>query len=497
MKSYEELRGAEGRRVFFRAERFPARTLFPRWAPVARLDGHRCTLLDLSITGLAVRVSETEPEQDRLSLETGDRVTVSFEIEEGAIPLQTIRAEVRRIDPGHGRERVALCFTESPLDVPALVRRHGETILKRELEDGLRHGIALVDPDYRRHCADVLHMIRGYRATLRQFESTSRHEGETPDPDRLEKLYSLCEARILPEWASLRRAGNRLTRPLVKDAEALAATKLFTERVLTPDFLVGPIWNRSYRKPFGYPGDFEVMNYAYEARPRGATLYERLVHRLGLDSIACVTTRMLHVRGLIADRVASHPADRAPCRVMSLGCGPAREVQDYLQAPALPCPVVFTLVDQDERALTQAYESSYPRILHHGNGSQLHCLQTSFVELLRADRTFAALPPQDLIYSVGLFDYLSQARCGALAASLYAMLAPGGSLVIANVADVEDSGFWASEFICDWTMVFRSREDMTELGHAIPGARVSLDCDETGQVLILTLTRPDSPALPC
>jgi hypothetical protein len=64
--------------------------------------------------------------------------------------------------------------------------------------------------------------------------------------------------------------------------DVLRATKLFTEQVLTPEFMGGPIWNRSYRKPFGYPGDFQMMNYVYEWLPRGATVYEKLLHRLGL-----------------------------------------------------------------------------------------------------------------------------------------------------------------------------------------------------------------------
>jgi hypothetical protein len=86
--------------------------------------------------------------------------------------------------------------------------------------------------------------------------------------------------------------------------------------------MAGAVWERSYRKPLGYPGDFAMMNYVYEWQPRGETIYERLVHRIGLDVAECIGTRMVMVQEAIAETIAARPG-AVPERILSLGCGPA------------------------------------------------------------------------------------------------------------------------------------------------------------------------------
>ena len=65
MRTYEELVGAEGRRVFYRAERFDARDLFPRRTPAVVVDGERFELENISMTGLAVRAKPCADQRTR------------------------------------------------------------------------------------------------------------------------------------------------------------------------------------------------------------------------------------------------------------------------------------------------------------------------------------------------------------------------------------------------------------------------------------------------
>lgn len=483
MRTYEDLVGAEGRRVFYRAERFNARDLFPRRTPVVFIGGNRFDLENISMTGLAARArhcmdATPQPEDD---------VDVVFEGVEG--PLFSGRARVERIARDPMEMLIGLSFTGAPLDVSKLVSRYNESLLRRELNGGLHHGLDCVPSSYRQHCADVLHLLRRYSATLRKFEGTVSGEPSPSDLRRLDELYLMCEERILPEWRGLWCAGNALIRPLMDDPDHLMAAKDFTEHVLTPEFLAGPIWNRSYSKPLGYPGDFEIMNYVYEWKPRGNTVYERLVHRIGLEVVECIATRMVMVQQAIADAVAAAPASEGSASVLSLGAGPAQEVSNYLDIRNPPRGLDVTLVDQDHRALSFAYKQIFPKVMARSDGSRLRCLQVSFVDLLKPGKTFAHLSPQDLIYSVGLVDYLSIKRARALVRRLYDMLKPGGTLAIANVADVADSGQWPSEFICDWSMHFRSERDMEDMAVDLPGAKRVIRRDTTGRVFILYLTK--------
>ncbi len=77
----------------------------------------------------------------------------------------------------------------------------------------------------------------------------------------------------------------------------------------------------------------------------------------------------------------------------------------------------------------------------------MNCLHTSFGQLLKTGELFGKLAPQDLIYTVGLIDYLAARRAKALVSSLYQHLAPGGTLIVGNMMKTPQSaicGRWNS-----------------------------------------------------
>ncbi|HSS64843.1 MAG TPA: hypothetical protein VLS27_10430 [Gammaproteobacteria bacterium] len=479
MRTYEELTGARGSRVYYRAERFQARDLFSRKPPLVAFGGNEFELDNISMTGLAAsRKGEVE-----LSPKVTDDVAIVFEGDNE--PLFHSKGRLERVEQDVNATRVALSFTGAPLDVPNLVSRYNESLLRRDLNGGLHHTLQSVAPEYRQHCVDVLHLLRRYKATLEKFRLS-----ETETADREAILYDLCEQRLLPEWRTLWHQGNALVRPLMDDPELLQATKAFTEDVLTPEFMVGHIWERSYRKPLGYPGDYLVMNRVYGWLPQGDGLYPKLVDRIGLEVAECIATRMVMVQHAIAESVSSvKTAEHA--RVLSLGCGPAQEVQNYLDQSDIARPIEATLVDQDELALSYAYERIFPKVMARDDGSSVRCLQVSFVELMKIGKIFKGLPPQDLIYTVGLVDYLSPRRVQDLTFCLYQKLAPGGRLIIGNMADVETGNLWPMEFICDWNLHYRTKAEMREFTALLP-AEVKHDItpDPTGRVYMLEIRKP-------
>lgn len=484
MRTYESLTGATGREIFYRAERFRARDVFTRLPPRLLIDGNSCAIENLSMSGIAASV----PRADAPAFCPGKDVTVVLEGKTG--PLFSAIGRLSRVENRAVDTLIAISFSGSALDIAGLMHRHNQTLIAQELNGGVSHALDLVPTDYRRLAADVVHLLRAYRSTLAKFETLSRRDGETADPERVESLYAMAEERILPEWRRLWREGNELTLPMMEQPEVLAATKRFSEQVLTPEFQAGPIWNRCYRKPLGYPGDYMMMNYVYEWLPRGATVYERILHRLGLDVLECVATRMSMTQQVIADVAAAGASSGRPARITSLGCGPAQEIVNYVMLRRLPRAIDVTLVDQDHRALDFAYGRIYPEIVRHGDGSHVRCLEVSFLELMKGSGAIVTLPPQDLIYTVGLVDYLNHRRARQLVQALFANLAPGGRLVVGNAAEVPLGGRWSSEFICDWSMVFRTEREMAELASAVPGAHWDLRPDSTGRIHMLSLSRP-------
>ncbi len=85
----------------------------------------------------------------------------------------------------------------------------------------------------------------------------------------------------------------------------------------------------------GYPGDYQVMLYYYNKSFEGDSVFAKVFHRIGIEHPMAhgVCTRKDFIVELMEqehDRVLAERGDGCEFRVASLGCGPAREVSDYV-----------------------------------------------------------------------------------------------------------------------------------------------------------------------
>src|SRR5262249_23055488 len=175
-----------------------------------------------------------------------------------------------------------------------------------------------------------------------------------------------------------------------------------------------------------------------------------------------------------------------PTRIMTLGCGSAREVQLYLEDQSAPdTPVEFTLVDQEQNALAYAYERLYPRTVSDKPSAKVRALNVSFTEALRGRHWLDEMGPQDLTYTVGLVDYLIDRRARALAGRLFERLAPGGLLIIGNMNELELSNLWPMEFLTDWHLYYRTEAEMLAWTETMQGKRAWTETEPTDRVRLL------------
>lgn len=474
MKHYEELSGERGRTIFYRAERYRARDLFKGALPELTIDQIDHSLEDISLNGLGAGTAPGANE----ACNVGERVLVNLGIR--GVRLFHGTGEIARVDPTPQGAKIGVRLIDGCIGIKQIVAKYQEVLVRTDL-DVLTDAASAVPTEYRRLSADVLHLLRSYRAALMRFAETR------PSDAAIAEMMAASEERILPRWRAHWHGANEIVAPLMEDETTRRALKQFTEFVLVPEFMAGPIWRRSYEKPLGYPGDFQIMNMVYAWRREGEQLGDKLVHRLGLDVAECIATRMVMMREAIAGTVLAPRS--GPVRITSLGCGPAREVVDYLQLKQLPHPVQFTLVDQDHAALSQAYEQTYPEVMRlHGQAS-VSCLHTSFIQLLKTGELFGKLALQDLIYTVGFIDYLSARRARLLVRSLFDQLAPGGTLIVGNMMETPIGNLWPMEFLCDWSIIYRDEAAMRALAADLPAAAIDFQLDPTGRVCLLTIRK--------
>ena len=476
MLAYEELKGSSGRQMFFRPKRYEATELFSGTPPKVSLKSSNFRLGNISLTGVNANANQSVD----LSFEDGEVIPLS--VKQAGVVILESQAKVVRSERHAFGTRVALNFVDGTVDFNSLLRRNAQARISQQLAALEPQTGGLVSAEYRAHCADVLRFLRAYRAIVDSSVKPFPHQsaGLTAAD-----TYAMCEERIIPQWRSLWRSGNTLVSQVMDDKKQLEAVKEFTELVLTPEFNHGPVWWRSYFKPAGYPGDFEIMNYVYDWQREGKDVYSQLIHRVGLDVSECIATRMQVVRKTIGDVIRAR-GNGEPVRILSLGCGSAREVQLHLEDPDAPnAPALFTLIDQEENALAYAYDKAYPLTLSMKKQAKVQALNVSFTDVLRGGQWLDDVGPQDLIYSVGLIDYLVDKRARALAERLYDRLKPGGLLIIGNMNDTELSNLWPMEFITDWHLFYRTDADMLSWTSKMANHRSWTETDPTGRVRLL------------
>ena len=336
MLAYEELKGSAGREIWYRPPRYEARKLFPSARPKVRVRSNVFHLHDISLSGIAA-VSHQAGED---GLTVGETVAVT--LQQSGLPIFESRARVMRKEPTMFGCKVAFNFVDGFVEFDKLLNRNAQAQLARTASLLNEDASQLVPKEYRAFTADVLRHLRSYRAVLDQNIAIT--EGFEREFD-CDSAYAACEEQLVNHWRALWRTGNDIVRQIGEDRAVFAAMKEYTELVLTPELRLGAIWDRSYAKPLGYPGDFEVMNQVYDWERRGDTVYAMLMHRIGLEVAECIKTRMEVVRSTI-NRIVREKVQDRPARIMSLGSGPAREVELFLGSPhANAGRAEFTLID--------------------------------------------------------------------------------------------------------------------------------------------------------
>lgn len=239
---------------------------------------------------------------------------------------------------------------------------------------------------------------------------------------------------------------------------------------------------RMLEKPRGYAGDFLTIELIYRNQTDpGGTLGELLDHCI-LDMAPPRAVR--NRRRMMCQEIARSAAEwsSAPLRVTSLACGPARELFDFVAAHG-SAGIDATLVDIDQQALDFVQQ----RAETHGFRPRLQ--RQNLVKAATAGAS-QANGDQDLVYSVGLIDYLNDALVVALLDWIHAQLRPGRRVIVGNFHPRNPSRVLMDE-VLDWKLVHRTEADLDRLLAASRFGRSStaMRCEPTGINLFASCTR--------
>jgi extracellular factor (EF) 3-hydroxypalmitic acid methyl ester biosynthesis protein len=182
--------------------------------------------------------------------------------------------------------------------------------------------------------------------------------------------------------------------------------------------------------------------------------------------------------------------DASTLKILSVACGPSKELEDALLTADDCRNLYLALLDQDASALLEAKETICQIEKKLNSKLEVDYLNESVRTLLALPHIEAKWGQFDFIYSMGLFDYLTPPAASMVLGKLYQLLKPGGEMVIGNF-HVSNPNRYYMEYWLDWVLYYRTEEDFTNLLKGVSNAETKLFFEDNKVQMFLHVKRKD------
>jgi extracellular factor (EF) 3-hydroxypalmitic acid methyl ester biosynthesis protein len=351
-------------------------------------------------------------------------------------------------------------------------------------------------PEYKIVTADMQTFLADLRIWLDQVEVGFR---SLPDGSRQQLEQEVTQAFaqvVIPAVDELFKKLEVIAEQIEGDQRP--AHESYLRQHLHSLVLCAPFAHRTFYKPLGYAGDYEMVNMIARDGQEGGSLYAKVVncwflkqppaaaHRNRLTYLArCMETEALRLSRL-----------GRKARIFNFACGPAVEVQRFLGDSLLSEQVELTLADFNRETLEHVEKAiqDVKKRFHRQTAVrvQKQTVHQLIKESLKPAAAGAGVEREyDFVYCSGLFDYLSDHTCTQLVDIFYDQVAPGGLLVVTNV-DPSNPLRNGMAYLLDWHLIYRTAQNLRALlPDRAPDDAVQVRSDATGVNLFMEVRKPD------
>jgi extracellular factor (EF) 3-hydroxypalmitic acid methyl ester biosynthesis protein len=202
-----------------------------------------------------------------------------------------------------------------------------------------------------------------------------------------------------------------------------------------------PYLAHCFTKPRGYPGDAALIDILYDRNlpenisKRAADLFHVTT---AFPAAEAVRLRREYAQTLVTS------AWQAGKRILVLACGHFREGDSLIGKDVSN----IVAVDQDGLSLD---------VVRCNHGQTMTLVEANVFNYLRS--AAARGEKADLIYTLGLTDYLDERAMRFLHKLMKACLAPGGTILLANFLPYHIGTGWM-DAVMDWQLIYRDEEEL-------------------------------------
>ena len=279
------------------------------------------------------------------------------------------------------------------------------------------------------------------------------------------------------------------------DKDLVVAHHAFGKRLVQPLLMSSPFVKRTFTKPLGYAGDYEMVNMMFRDPFDGPSLFAKMVnfYALQLPPIIAHRNRIDYLlRKLESESLRAMRRSRQ-LKIFNLGCGPAQEVQRFIEQNKLSDYAHFTLVDFNDETLAKTAGLLNTLKSRYSRRVKIQTVKKAVHMLIKSagrEVDYMRKSQYNLIYCAGLFDYLNDQVCQQLMNIFYDMLSPDGLLIATNVDDHPAKN--QMECFLEWILIHRNNDKLRSIApQKAKEQDISITRDQTGVNVFIEVRKPN------
>jgi len=331
-----------------------------------------------------------------------------------------------------------------------------------------------ISEDRERYCRLLDVATEEFNRRLEGIEKRCLDPKESPDRLLGEVSIALTDISYLFEEFE---EGVHHDKSVIKDAQVRFRER--TDPILSKSYCI----HRARTWPQGYQGDYKTLEIIYRNTPLSEGIgYYLDLFILNTPLAEAVRNRIKMVEEILREEISK----RERPSVLNIACGSCREVMG-LYTEIKNSEARFICVDNDNDAIAFAQgRLSYVDLLPH-----VEIYKYNALRMFDHESNMLEFGMQDIIYSVGFFDYLPDDFLVKMLNALYRLLNPGGRL-IAAFKDASRYRYHGYHWIVDWDgFLQRTVADFERLFHqaGIPEDALSVSREKSGVIIFYIVTK--------
>lgn len=247
------------------------------------------------------------------------------------------------------------------------------------------------------------------------------------------------------------------------------------------------IVKRGFEKPRGYPGDYLMIETVYNNR----TLTESGIgyyfdkYFLSNPYAVAVRYRKDRLREIIKKEIQQSKAEKI--KIFDIACGSCREIKELPHSLFKDKTVIFTCLDWDQEALDFSRDS----LKDFSKNSKFNFIREDIMNLIKDEKLIDSFEKQDLVYSIGLIDYLPDRILKSFMQFFYGITGEKGKLVLTHKNKEKTFSPLSPDWFCNWKFVPRSKDEVVNLFYncGIKDFSLSIEVDEFNDIFYFTFVK--------